>query len=55
MLRRCTRSVGQFFHEVVLPGDVDEEGVTASLNDGVLTVRLPKAETARRRRIEITA
>lgn len=53
VLRRRTRAVGQFRHEVFLPGEVDAEGVSASLEEGVLTVRVPKADTERPRRIEI--
>lgn len=53
VLRRRTRAVGQFRHEVLLPGEVDAEGVSASLEEGVLTVRVPKADTERPRRIEI--
>jgi len=54
ILRRTTRRVGRFSYAVTLPGDVDADGVTASLADGVLTVRVPKAEQARPRRIAIT-
>jgi hypothetical protein len=46
LLRRRTRRVGRFYYEVELPGAVDEDGVTASLDEGVLTVMLPKAERA---------
>jgi HSP20 family protein len=53
VLRRRTRSVGRFHHEVVLPGDVDGEGVSASLEEGVLTVRVPKVAAERPRRIEV--
>ena len=53
ILRRRTRSVGRFRYEVLLPGDVDEGGVTASLEDGVLTLRVPKASSERPRRIEV--
>lgn len=52
-LRRRTRVVGQFRYEVVLPGDFESEGVSAGLEDGVLTVRLPKSETERPRHIPI--
>jgi HSP20 family protein len=38
---------------VTLPGAADPEGVEAQLADGVLTVRVPKAEHARPRRIEV--
>ena len=30
-----TRTVGRFHYEVVLPGEVDDEGIEASLDDGV--------------------
>jgi HSP20 family protein len=53
VLRRRTRSVGRFYFEVTLPGDVDESGVTASLDQGVLTMRVPKANADRPRHIEV--
>jgi HSP20 family protein len=53
VLRRRTRTVGRFEYEIVLPGDVDENGVTAKLDEGVLTVRVPKAANDRPRRIEV--
>ena len=53
ILRRRTRRMGQFDYRVRLPGDVDEEGIEANLDGGVLTVRVPKSERARRRRIEV--
>src|ERR687893_573109 len=42
ILRRRTRTVGRFQYEVLLPGEVDEDGVTAALHEGVLTVTAPK-------------
>lgn len=53
ILRRRTRSVGRFHYEVVLPGEVDDDRVSAHLDEGVLTVTVPKAATERPRRIEI--
>jgi HSP20 family protein len=53
-LRHRTRRVGMFTFRVNL-GDVNAEGVTAELTDGVLTVRVPKAEKAKPHRVEITA
>ena len=53
VLRRRTRTVGRFHYEVLLPGDVDEEKVEASLHEGVLTVRVPKPEADRPRRIPV--
>jgi HSP20 family protein len=55
LLRRQTRRVGEFEFRVVLPDPVDGEGISAELERGVLTVRVPKAEASRRRRIEITS
>jgi HSP20 family protein len=53
ILRKRTRTVGQFHYEVVLPADLDEDGVTAELNEGVLTLRVPKAASERPRRITV--
>jgi HSP20 family protein len=53
ILRRKTRRVGRFEFRVGLPGNVDAEKVDATLRDGVLTVRVPKSEQARRREIEV--
>lgn len=54
ILRRQTRSTGQFFYEAVLPGDIDPEDVNASLDQGVLTIRAGKARDERSsRKIEI--
>lgn len=53
MLRRRERVVGRFEYEVVLPGEVEEDGVEAHLDEGVLTIRAPKPARDRRRRIEI--
>jgi HSP20 family protein len=53
IIRRRTRRVGQFEFRVVLPIEVNPEGVDAKLNDGVLTVRIPKAAGAKSRRIEV--
>jgi HSP20 family protein len=53
ILRKRERTVGRFRYEVTLPGDVDDNGVEAHLNDGVLTVWAPKPERDRPRRIEL--
>ncbi len=54
ILRRRTRTVGRFHYEVVLPGDVEEETVSASMDEGVLTVRVPKPAADRPRRIPVS-
>jgi HSP20 family protein len=54
-LRTRTRPVGRFDYRVQLPAEVQDDEVNASLSDGVLTVRVPKTEKARRRRIAINS
>jgi HSP20 family protein len=53
LLRRRTRPVGRFEFRVVLPGEIDSDKVDASVDNGVLTLRIPKAEKARPRRIAV--
>src|ERR1700754_1456 len=53
VLRRRTRRVGEFEFRVTLPGTVDASDVTASMNDGVLAVTVPKPQTARPHKIEV--
>lgn len=53
VLRRRTRRVGEFDYRVTLPGPVDAENIDARLDNGVLTVRIPKPEQARARRVAI--
>lgn len=47
------RAYGAFEKSIRLPNDVDEDALTADMADGVLTVRLPKHEKAKPRRIAI--
>jgi len=53
VLRHSTRTTGTFDYEVTLPTPVDDKAVTATLDGGVLTVRLPKASDAKTTRIAI--
>jgi HSP20 family protein len=53
VVRRQTRRTGRFTYRVSLPSQVDADKIEASLEDGVLTVHVPKAERAQRRTIEI--
>jgi HSP20 family protein len=55
VLRRRTRRVGRFEYRVILPEEVDADGIEANLSNGVLTVQVPKSERAQRRRIEVTS
>lgn len=54
LFRHRSRSVGRFHYELSLPGAVEEDDVVANLDEGVLTVRLPKPPGDRRRRIPIS-
>jgi HSP20 family protein len=55
VLRRRTRRVGQFALALTLPDRVEADQISAELDHGVLTVRVPKAEAAQRRRIEVSS
>jgi HSP20 family protein len=45
--------MGRFHYHTSLPSDVDEDNVEASVDEGVLTMRIPKASQSRARRIEV--
>ena len=53
VLRRRSRPVGEFRHEIVLPGETDPDQVSAKFSDGVLTVHVAKTSTERPKRIKI--
>jgi HSP20 family protein len=50
---RQERNTGEFTRVVTLPVDVDADNVEAVLKDGVLNIRLPKAESAKPRKIAL--
>jgi HSP20 family protein len=52
--RSRTRRRGRFEYRTALPHEVDADRIEANLNDGVLTVRIPKSEAIKPRRIKIT-
>ncbi|KAK5651938.1 hypothetical protein OQA88_11480 [Cercophora sp. LCS_1] len=49
------RSFGEFSRVFNFPGSVDQEGVTAKFEHGVLNITVPKVEKKGARRIEIKA
>lgn len=53
-LRSRTRRVGHFEYRTTLPQEIDVDGISAELADGVLTVRVPKSEEVKPRRIQVT-
>lgn len=50
---RCERDTGSFVRTVRLPFAVENDQVTASYDNGVLTVYLPRHEATKPKRIEI--
>ncbi len=52
-VHRVERAYGKFSRSFSLPNNVDTNAVEASMKDGVLSVRLPKAETAKPKAISI--
>ena len=45
---------GQYFRAFALSDEVDRDQIEASLNDGLVVLRLPRAAAAKTRKIEIT-
>jgi len=52
-VHRYERTYGTFERSFTLPATVDASNIQASYEHGVLTVTLPKAETAKPRQIEV--
>lgn len=50
---RRERALYSFIRQLALPADVKEEEIRADFQNGVLTVRLPRAETPAPRRIPV--
>jgi HSP20 family protein len=52
---RLERRRGEFQRVLPLPENVNEEGIEATFQDGVLSIVVPKTEEARPRHIEVKA
>ncbi len=50
---RCERVYGPFYRAFALPKSVDPGRIEASYQEGVLSIRAPKAEESKPRRIEV--
>lgn len=50
---RNERQAGKFIRTITLPVEVDGEKVTAGYENGLLTIKLAKAEAAKRRQIAV--
>jgi len=51
---RQERGAGEFNRVLRLPEEVDADKVEASLTDGVLLIKLPKAESAKPKKIKVS-
>jgi HSP20 family protein len=47
------RRVGRFEYRTTLPQNADVDRISAELNDGILTIRIPKREAAKSRRVTV--
>lgn len=52
---RQERAVGSFEKSIRIPVKIDQEKISASFNNGVLTIMLPKAEESKPKAIQIEA
>ena len=50
---RRERDSGRFSRAITLPGKVDNDKISANMKDGMLTITIPKAESAKPKQIQI--
>jgi len=50
---RRERNSGKFSRAITLPGKIDNDKISANLANGMLTITVPKAESAKPRQIQI--
>ncbi len=50
---RCEREYGSFLRTIDLPAEVKTDGAKATFKDGVLEIRLPKTEEAKRKLVKV--
>lgn len=53
ILHRQERASGEFVRTVTFPAEIDADHVQAAIKDGILSVTLPKAPSAKPRKIEV--
>jgi HSP20 family protein len=52
---RIERLYGRFQRSFTLNAQIDQDSIAASFKDGVLTVRLPKSQVSKRKKVEVVA
>ncbi len=52
---RREREAGKFSRKIILPAQIDASKADATCNEGLLTIVLPKAESAKPKKITITS
>ncbi len=52
---RCERWTGVFARAIRLPFEVEADAVRAACRNGILTIRLPRSDASKPRRVQITA
>jgi HSP20 family protein len=50
---RCEREYGSFLRTVALPAEVKSDGAIANFKNGVLEIRLPKSDEARKKEVHV--
>jgi HSP20 family protein len=50
---RCEREYGSFLRTVALPAEVKADGAKATFKEGVLEIRLPKTEAAKKKEVRL--
>ena len=52
--QRRERGAGDFSRTIVLPDKVDADRVSATMDNGILTIRIPKSEAAKPKQIRVS-
>jgi len=47
------RYYGSFYRSISLPSNIDEEHIEAQVKDGVLSVKIPKKEQSKAKKIKV--
>lgn len=44
---------GRFFREIILPAEVDSSKAKATMKNGILTIRIPKIKSEKKKKIDV--